>query len=355
MKVLIYEPGTGGHRPVYLRYIIEGFVESGCEVVVVTESYVSSPRALAQIAIRQRVDAVFVCTLDGIFNWLFSLALYCRIHGIRVAGIYYLFNNLYGGWKGYFWRFLLRTKLLTRVFVPDLLLNRRTLHGLAGQITFIVDPWDKRCLAPVRRDEAMLACGITNLSACVFLIFGEISERKGLHLILFILEQWDYNSRPDIKILVAGRISEAVRSLIDQAIARRREIESAFIFEPRWIQEGEHGKYFSAAAYISALYPKEFTVSISTVFRAFAMRRPVIVGDHGMVGDIVCQRTAGFVCDTGSKEGALAVFEHAYDIYTALDKKTYDAMSRAGAMLAQTYELKYFKLTLKNWVAAEML
>ncbi len=350
MKILIYEPGNEGHRPVYLRYIDEAFREAGCETMVVTQSYSGAPWRLAALAAQSGAQVVFVCTMDGIFGWLAVLGLGCRLRGVRVVGIYYLFNNLFEGWKRHLWRSLLQMSILGRIFVPDLNLAARDLGRAKGRITFLADPWDKRFLSAIPRAEALKKCGIYEEDACVFLVFGELSERKGLHLVVKALLNWDFETRPHVKVLAAGRATQAVKQQIADALARNSRFSGALILHDRWIEEREHSRYFAAASYLCALYPKSFKVSISTVLRAFAVGRPVIVGDHGMIGEVVHKVEAGFVCDTANSESVRFAFEQAYDLYCAgKDRDAYERMAIAGHSIAGGSELEKFKCALHAW------
>lgn len=350
MNIMLYEPGKEGHRPVYLRYIDEALREAGCDTIVVSETYASAPWALAATAAKNGAQIIFVCTMDGMFGWLTALGLSCRIHGIKVVGIYYLFNNLHEGWKMYLWRGLLHLNLLSKIFTPDLNLAGKEVGNHKRGITFLADPWDKQFLTPMPRGEALRACGIIDDKVCVFLLFGELSERKGVQLILEALKNWDYQRRPALKVLAAGRVAPVVKQQFIDAMNMSEAVRQALVLIDRWIDECQHSQFFCAASYLCALYPKSFKVSISTVIRAFAVGRPVIVGDHGMFGEVVHKCTAGFVCDTSNADSVHAAMIQAYDTYFT-DPRKYLAMAQAGRNIAWQSELTNFKSILARWVA----
>ncbi len=347
MKVLIYEPGTDGHRPVYLRYIDEALREAGAETILVTD--VCSPWALSVRASRAGAQWIFVCTLDGLFGWLSVLGLCCRPRGIRVAGIYYLFNNLYEGWKAYLWCLLLKSRTIHAIFVPDFMRNQNVRGYLRERIIQIPDPWDSRVLRPLPRQLGLQACGIRDSASCVFLVLGAISLRKGIAQLLWCAENWDYEKRPKFRLLIAGKVEPAVSSrLSDFACANPQCAKSITVID-HWLSDEEICQCYAAASYLCALYPKSFKVSISTVLRAFAVGRPVIAGDHGMIGKLVQDTRAGYTCDTASGDSLHAAFEAAYDAYVH-SPADYHTMSRAGAAVAAKSELTHFKDTLALWV-----
>ena len=350
MRILLYEPGQTGHRPVYLRYFEEAFREAGCSVVVVRESYAPSARGLAALAATQNASTIFVCTIGAPFKWFVTLAIGARLRGISVAGVYYLFNNLQEGWKSRLWTLYLRTGLCQTLFVPDFRLVQQRTKYPTDCVKYIPDPWDARSLVPVDRHAAAKSCGIDIPEACVFLLFGDISERKGLLSLLAALAQWDYGLRPFVRLLIAGPIKDAVGKQIQGMLDTVPSLRKILVLESRWIEESEHARFFSAATYLCALYPEDYKVSISTVIRSCAVQRPVVVGRHGVTGEIVSTVGCGLVCESSSVESIRATLERAYDGYACGQGREYTKMAKAGARYAAMNELSEFKSVIAKWV-----
>ncbi len=353
IKILLYEPGRAGHRPVYLGYLRESFTEAGCEVLVVTDDYKENPRDLAKLASTHGCKWIFVCTIDGLYFWLFRLGVYCRLQGIRVAGIYYLFNNLYEGWRRWLWRFLLSAKLVYTIFVPDLLHEDRPKSEMHSRILPIPDTWDSRLLKPVERVRALRACNIADCdNGVVFLVIGAISLRKGLDHLLAVLAHWDFNIRSDFILIVAGKIEpDAVVKLMNFC-DHNPNLRKHLKIHDSWLSDNDICNYYGASAYLCALYPKEFKVSISTVIKAMAVNRPVIVGDHGMIGNLVQRLGNGLTCNTSDINMVKETFECAYDAY----KNNYDlysTMSNAANDVVSNYELDKYKNTFKKWISIQ--
>ncbi|HVZ63794.1 MAG TPA: glycosyltransferase [Lacunisphaera sp.] len=349
IKIMLYEPGTSGHRPIYLRYIIEAFEAKSIQTIVITEDFAKKPASLAALAARHGCRLIFVCTLDGLYPWLLQLGFFAKIRRIEIVGIYYLFNNLSEGWKAVFWGFLLRVRLLAHVFAPDLLMEGRPSESGTRQISFLPDPWDARVLREIDIDLARSHCNLSGFGGCVFLVFGEISRRKGIVALLDAMGKWDYSRRPDVRVLIAGRVTDEIDSYMASVLKSSPRLREVLVLVSRWIREEDHSVYFSAASYLCALYPRGFKVSISTVIRSFAVRRPVVVGAHGMIGGIVGSKHAGFVCNTGDEGEVLAALEKAYDCYM-LRKSQFWEMALAGEEVANLSELKKFRSILASFI-----
>lgn len=351
MKVLIYEPGQQGHRPIYLEYIREALTEAGVEVYIVGFGQFLNPRVLLQTAIEERCDTIFICTMDGLWRWLFTLGLCSRIAGIRIVGIYFLFNNLYEGWKGYLWRALLHLNLAHTIFVPDLMYEENVPSHLREKIIQIPDAWDARKLKKHPREIGLRAYGIQNYQSCVLLVLGAISLRKGIDKLLTILRDWDFAKRPHLTLLIAGKVENDARESLADFISHNQAPARSVIIVDRWLTDEEISNCYAASSYLCALYPARFKVSMSTVIRSFAVDRPVIVGGHGMIGELVAQIDAGFVCDVESPQSVRLAFEEAYDIFQQ-SGYLYTKKAMAGRYVAETCELCRFREVVRRWLSS---
>jgi hypothetical protein len=279
-RVLLYEPGLDGHRPVILRYLVKYLPENGiCPVVCTDVKYAKLDSdaicGLLSLAERQQCEVLHLLTIDGAArSWLRpDIALVLR--RIKIVGSYYLYNNLYGA-RGVLWELFSVNGYFDRLFVSDPgLRSRNVIPQLRSKLHFVPDPWDPSEFLVHDKNGARRLLKLPE-EKVIFLVFG-ISLRKGVHRILDALRLID---SPKILIVFAGVIMPDAVNVIaaapnDPALVNKIRIDAGYI------REIDMGLYFSAADAVICDYPKEFLVSSGVFTRCLAAGVLPIFPAHG--------------------------------------------------------------------------
>ncbi len=308
MKILLYEPGTTGHRPVYLGYLAEGLPTFGIEAFVVTDPTYNGLRAedifaLEQLAAKNSCDAIHLLTIDGAARgWLRFRRQRLASH-IPIFANYYLFSNLWG-LKGVFWLWARWAGYFDHLLVSDPFISERMLMlGLRRHISAVPDTWCKAEFPhwekPVARRHLVLPSG-----DYIFLVFGDISQRKGIDR---IIQAFQGMGKTEAKLLLVGMISPDTTHLIQCAMKESQLTERLIIRQER-IPENLVSAYFYAADAILSDYPRSFLVSSGAFTRALASRTLPLLPAHGVNAKVASNIGFGIIYnseDIGSLRGAM--------------------------------------------------
>lgn len=292
-KVLLYEPGDSGHRPVILRYLTQGLPSFGWEPVVVCEKAYQRLRdqdiaELEECALARGCSLIHLLTIDGhVRGWLTPRRRSSCHSAVPKVGTYYLFNNLWGV-RGICWSFAKQFKYIDRLLVSDLFIGQRLLIPSVRDMTgFIPDPWSRKEFKVWSQADARRLLGLDSRKYLV-LVFGEISRRKGLPRIIEALRHVDAEH---ISIVLAGRVASDVKELVERAQGFG-QAAPALIVHDRYIAEEMVSAYFYAADAVLSDYPLSFQVSSGVFTRALAAGRLPIFPNHGVNAQVM--RKLGF-------------------------------------------------------------
>jgi glycosyltransferase involved in cell wall biosynthesis len=313
-RVLLYDSETFGHHAVILRYLLEGLPRLGWEPVVVTRPELQALReqdleALDQEARECGCELVHLLAVDGrIRNWmrprLGSLSKRNAQTDLPRIGTYYLFNNLMG-WRGLGWWPVFGFGYLDRILISDPFLSRRRwMPGLRSRIEGVPDPWSR---ADFPSQSWEVARGILGLpgDSRVVLVFGEISQRKGVKRILEALRR----VRGERPLLVfAGVVLEDARRDLEQVEADPRLGSHVRVFN-RHIEEEEVSTFFHAADAVLSDYPKWFRVSSGAFTRTLAAGRIPIVPNHGVLFEFLQEYGFGLSYESESADSLAEAME----------------------------------------------
>lgn len=300
MKILLYEPGARGHRPVILRYTIKVLARQGIEWEHESRDLRPDPEQLVLKAKATGCDTIHIMTLERLAWFTWRVSRLAHREGIRVIGTYYLFNNLQEGLKQWAWRALLSTGHIDTIFISDDALR----DGLAvypPQVKYLPDPWDPAEFAEWPQASARVQLGLPAQSV-VILMFGLINENKGAEVLLTAIGQLrQRDSREEVLFLFAGQCSPSVKMKYDQLASQLPSWIKCRLID-RHIPEGEVSLYFHSADYVINAYPLSFKVSSGGVTRALAAGRPSLVPTHGVNGDLIKRAKCGLTFESGDVE-----------------------------------------------------
>lgn len=233
--------------------------------------------AIEAEAREQRCELIHLLTIDGrVRNWLRPRK---PRQGTRIpiVGTYYLFNNLWG-LRGLIWMFAIRLGYIDKILISDPFIKKRWLvPGLRKHLGFIPDPWCREEFPYVDQVEARTRLGLP-LDKKLVLVFGEISQRKGVKRILAALQLMQ---RDDLLVLFAGRIKADAKMDIER-VQVDAEAGKKLLLHDRHIAEADVSAYFYAADAVLSDYPKWFKVSSGVFTRALASGRVAIIPRHGI-------------------------------------------------------------------------
>jgi len=310
MKILLYEPGTAGHRPVILRYTIKVLQQAGIDCVHEGRDLRSKPSELVQCARLNGCHIIYIMTLESLacFAWWVSWLAWRR--GIRVICTYYLFNNLRDGWKAWVWKLLLITGKIDTIFISDEGL-RDGARKYPRQVCYLPDPWDPDEFLPCYQEAARRKLEIPS-DAVVFLMFGAINERKGADLLLEAIERFPACTvTGKLMFLLIGKSTEAIRLKHNQ-ICGMFPGNVRCLLHDNFVEEQDVSVYFHAADYVMVAYPASFKVSSGGVTRALAAGRPIIVPDHGVNAELVRKAQCGYIFEHGNVKALRRVMVTAF-------------------------------------------
>lgn len=145
----------------------------------------------------------------------------------------------------------------------------------------------------------------------LFVLFGELTARKGVMPLLEALAMLPADAAGRIAVIVAGRLDATLRPAVQHAAAglalARPDIW--FRLEDRRLPEDELAHLVGRSDVILAPYQR-FVGSSGILMWAARMRRPVICQDYGLLGHLTRRHALGLAVDTtdaGALAGAIAL------------------------------------------------
>ena len=328
-RVLLYESGTSGHRPVILRYLVEGLREVGWEPVVFSDPQYSLLRSsdlksIEAEADRQCCEVIHLLTIDGCARRWLSPRAWGEKRRVPIVATYYLFSNLWG-LKGLAWVLAYWFGYYDIILVSDPSLDRRCLiPSLRRKIKFTPDPWRETEFPFISQHEARIRLNLPEDKRLI-LVFGAISQHKGITRILSALR---LVKSTDFCVLLAGRISLDARDDIGLALADPF-LSQRLIVRDCYIPEEEVSCYFYACDASVSDYPKQFKVSSGVFTRVLAARRIPIVPSHGVNAEVVRRMKYGYLYRSESISDLAAAIDNFLTQKGSFDHHAVDRESRA--------------------------
>lgn len=132
----------------------------------------------------------------------------------------------------------------------------------------------------------------------LFLLFGEISERKGLLALFDALARLAPETAARMCVLIAGRIDPALRELAaERANALRSVLPLRLSFDDRFLPAEELAGLVRRADVILAPYQR-FVGSSGVMLWAASAGKPIITQDYGLIGRLTREHGLGLAIDT---------------------------------------------------------
>ena len=161
---------------------------------------------------------------------------------------------------------------------------------------YLPDPWDPDEFPILKQHDARMILGISS-SVKVLLVFGDLSIRKGLDLIIEAINLVKYGN---FVVVMAGKISTDFKASAHWEKLLVLVGRGQVILRDEYIGEDYVSAYFCASDAVVSAYPRSFTVSSGNFTRACASARPIVVSAHGVIGRMVNLYSLGITFKTGS-------------------------------------------------------
>jgi len=164
-----------------------------------------------------------------------------------------------------------------------------------------VDPVD---VVPIDQGEARRKLGIPE-DAYVGLIFGGLSQRKGILETLAILAETPINLER-LVLVIAGPVDPPIREALEAAIERARK-RCRILFHEGFIST-DTAAYFSSADCVICAY-LNFHVSSNVLIHAARCGKPLIVSSLGVMKDVMDEYRIGEAVNLDDPAGFAAALE----------------------------------------------
>jgi glycosyltransferase involved in cell wall biosynthesis len=313
IKPLLYEPEKGGHRLVILRYVIEILRDNGISFFVIDEPIKSKQLVseLIEISKQENCNILHVLTFDGLFADFFRYSFRkINLKLPKIVGNYYLYNNLYESPKSWLFNYLFLRQSVDKLLISDEFIETRHYSKWKKDfISYIPDPWNTNDFKLYEKEYARKSLDLPT-DKTLFLMFGELSFRKGINYFINALFDLDLNGIHSCTGVIAGQVSSEVKKSETYTKMLYLKNKSKLIIHDYFIPEDKVSMYFSSSNFIVCPYPKYFKVSSGTFTRACAAGVPSIVPDSSNLALIVDKIRAGYVFRSESLESLASVMKY---------------------------------------------
>lgn len=303
MKVLLYEPDTAGHHGIVLSYVESVLKEGNIDFRLHVHREVGDEyMALQNLARKEHADLIHVLFIDGrARQWLLRPP-YVSHKGIPVIANYYLYNNLNRPLRQWFWWWLLRRGLVSKLLISDNYSSeRKYLPQIKKCIRYVPDPWRAADFPYFTLNNARLQLNLP-IERRILLLFGDISHRKGADA---LLDAFLEIAQPNIDLLLlAGVVAQDLNQSEFRKQLQLGITAGTVRIDEGYISESDVSKYFFACDAVACVYPAWFKVSSGTFTRACAAGRPVLAAMSSVTGRLVADLQLGCVY-TARDEAAL--------------------------------------------------
>lgn len=136
----------------------------------------------------------------------------------------------------------------------------------------------------------------------VFLMFGVIKKRKGIHEFLQALHDLDPSASRDLCLLIIGPIKETEKSQILNAISEAKsKSEVQIIVRDQYVYAEDTQRYFGVCDVVLAVYPTHVGSS-NIIIQACVAGKPILGSNFGVVGRTIKERKLGVIVDMESSK-----------------------------------------------------
>jgi len=354
-RVILFDILTGGHHIKNVSYLAQYLLERGYEVMFVTAVWDERVEALAKRFPQLEIETFLPNSANDIARAPFLKMLrllwegltYCYKRAVcwkaNVILLLYLDHaevtvllrtllwrkrcwSSYGFliwpypenekirrapiYKRFYWRFrrwalkkMLRMDLLNAIFVHteaarQSVLGKAEVKELQDRVVIVPDPCEP-LEEPVTKQEARSRLCLPQ-NKTLLLFFGRLRWDKGIDILLKAVKECD----EDFTLVVAGQPGYIGNAEIE---ALKSELKGSceIISRLQYIEPSEEKLYFYAADAVVLPYRRAFRGTSGILQNAAAARRPVIVTDVGLIGEIVRKYSLGIVVEPESTDALM--------------------------------------------------
>lgn len=167
------------------------------------------------------------------------------------------------------------------------------------------------------------------------LLYGSITERKGLEILLNFLKKSAIKNK--YKIVVAGKIKKEYQTKFDKLLDLFK-IESISIqVVDRWISSEEQVKIFQESHLVWLCYEKTFLGSSGVLYQAGNFSLPIITNNVGLVSEINKKYSLGIICDSDKIEESMNKID-----FFVTDRRNWEKYCRNGYNLSKSHSANHF-------------
>ncbi|MEX0923965.1 MAG: glycosyltransferase [Rhodovibrionaceae bacterium] len=147
-----------------------------------------------------------------------------------------------------------------------------------------------------------------------FLLFGELTERKGALPLLEALKRLPPEIAQRTAVMLAGRVDDGLRAALtdSESELRGRQPKLWLKIANRWLSEGEVTALVRASDVVLAPYQR-FVGSSGVLLWAARAGRPVICQDYGLLGRLTENYGLGVTVDSSDPSALAAAIEGAVE------------------------------------------
>ena len=366
-KIMLFEMSIYGHHAVYIRHLVRywceqamlgyfyivvtaQFVEECSEIIAIAQQYPQSnvsflpltPSEAATLTVNPssflqrkarawqewnlmcayaknlRATHCFLASFD-FFTWPFLLA---QTPPCPISSIYFKPTFHYASFPGYIPTLKARIQQQQERLMLAMILRQPHLHRLLCLDPFAVAALNKgqtESKAVVLADPVEIPVAQTSLldlrsrsniqaQRKVFLLFGELSERKGVNQVLDAITLLPSALCQHLCFLLVGRCDLVAKRQFQAKIVQVRSAQPVQIIEQyEFISEQTVKDYFQLADVVLAPYQKHIGMS-GILLQAAAAKKPVLSSNYGLMGELVRRYQLGLAVDsTRSDELAKAL------------------------------------------------
>lgn len=356
--ILIFDLETGGHHPSYIRHLVNYYCDKNLPInleIVVSPKFIDEHADVVEIPINKNKSQVrFISITLEEYTHLLNAGsllqkifrewkLYCQYARVLQAthcllmyldtlqlpialgenspcpfsGIYFRptfhykdFNDytfsvqdIFRGWR----QKLLLYKLLNNpqfhcLFCLDNLATKyiKKLHSPA-EIVSLADPVKTYNFEQEKIEVLRQELGIGK-DKKIFLLFGKITNRKGIYKLLDAINILHEEVCKKICLLLVGSIVPKDKRLVQSQIQKiSQSLPIEIITCDKFIAEEQVHLYFQLSDVILAPYQKHVGMS-GILLLAAAAKKPVLASNYGLMGELVRQNKLGIALDSTSHE-----------------------------------------------------
>lgn len=357
-KIMLFDLSIGGHHPSYIRYLIQywhqeqrseqlsivvipKFLTEHADVVELAKFYDSKKinfvaitteeesrinarktrlqrafrnfrewQILCKYATQLKVDHCLILYFDTCQQPLaLGLSSPCAFSGIyfRPTLHYSQFNNYQSdgqnkqsNWreKLILYRVLQHPKLQT-LFCLDPIAVKYLNHQFktAAKVIHLPDPVEPFPPSSLSSSEIREHLGIQP-NRKVFLLFGALTERKGVHQLLEAISTLPTQLCEQICLLFVGNLTSRIETKFKsqiQAVCQAKPVQ--ILGNYQYIPDSEIPNYFQVADVILAPYQRHVGMS-GILLLAAAAEKPLLSSDYGLMGELVQRYELGLIVDS---------------------------------------------------------